>query len=34
MIFLKFLGTPKTPFKVILGEIPLVNIDPLWIDEF
>ena len=31
IIFLKLLGTHKTPFMVTLGEIPLVNIDPLWI---
>ena len=31
MIFLKFLSTTKTQFMVILREIPLVNIDPLWI---
>ena len=33
IIFLKFLGTPKTPFMVIFWKTPLVNIDTLWIYE-
>ena len=29
----KIFGTPQIPFMVIFRNIPLVNIDPLWIKK-